>query len=141
MNNLGYPCINMQLSYPTQWGDQPRGTERITTNRSMIKRTYQAKGVKYASELSLLNVQDLERIIDWNEANDIKFYRMSSDVFPWASEHGIESLPDYDQICKILKRCGDKATKYGQTHYNAPWSFQQTNLPQGAGCSQYYQGP
>ena len=78
MKNLGYACINMQLSYPTKWGNQPRGTERITTNRSMIRRTYDAKGVAYASELSLLNVQDLERVIDWNEANGIKFYRMSS---------------------------------------------------------------
>jgi|TARA_R110000823_G_scaffold47817_2_gene121633 UV DNA damage endonuclease len=95
----------------------------------MIKRTYQAKGVKYASELSLLNVQDLERIIDWNEANDIKFYRMSSDVFPWASEHGIESLPDYDQICKILKRCGDKATKYGQRITTHPGPFNKLTSP------------
>ena len=104
MKNLGYACINMQLSYPTKWGNQPRGTERITTNRSMIRRTYDAKGIAYASELSLLNVQDLERVIDWNEANGIKFYRMSSDVFPWASEHGIENLPDYDQICEVLQR-------------------------------------
>ena len=68
---LGYACINMQLSYPQQWGNQPRGVERITTNRSMIRRTYDEKGVTYASQLSLANVLDLERIIDWNEANGI----------------------------------------------------------------------
>ena len=71
----------------------------------------------------------MERIIDWNEANDIKFYRMSSDVFPWASEHGIESLPDYDQICKILKRCGDKATKYGQRITTHPGPFNKLTSP------------
>lgn len=129
MKNLGYACINMQLSYPTEWGNQPRGTERITTNRSMIRRTYDAKGIAYASELSLLNVQDLERVIDWNEANDIKFYRMSSNVFPWASEHGIENLPDYGQICEVLKRCGDKATAYGQRITTHPGPFNKLTSP------------
>ena len=38
--NLGYACINMELSNPQQWGGQPRGVERITTNRSMIRRTF-----------------------------------------------------------------------------------------------------
>ena len=112
MKNLGYACINMQLSYPTKWGNQPRGTERITTNRSMIRRTYDAKGITYASELSLLNVQDLERVIDWNEASGIKFYRMSSDVFPWASEHGIENLPDYDRSARCFS---DAVTKLHNT--------------------------
>ena len=129
MMNLGYACINMQLSYPTQWGNKPRGTERITTNRSMIRRTYDAKGIAYASELSLLNVQDLERVIDWNEANDIKFYRMSSDVFPWASEHEIERLPDYEQICEVLKRCGDKAKQYGQRITTHPGPFNKLTSP------------
>lgn len=129
MMNLGYACINMQLSYPTEWGNKPRGTERITTNRSMIRRTYDAKGLAYASELSLLNVQDLERVIDWNEANDIKFYRMSSDIIPWASEHGVVRLPDYDQICEVLKRCGDKAKQYGQRITTHPGPFNKLTSP------------
>ena len=129
MKNLGYACINMQLSYPTKWGNQPRGTSPITTNRSMIRRTYDAKGIAYASELSLLNVQDLERVIDWNEANGIKFYRMSSDVFPWASEHGIENLPDYHQICEVLQRCGDKAKQYGQRITTHPGPFNKLTSP------------
>ena len=119
----------MQLSYPTEWGNKPRGTERITTNRSMIRRTYDAKGLAYASELSLLNVQDLERVIDWNEANDIKFYRMSSDIIPWASEHGVVRLPDYDQICEVLKRCGDKAKQYGQRITTHPGPFNKLTSP------------
>ena len=107
--NLGYACINMQLSYPQEWGGRPKGVEPITTNRSMIRRTYDAKGIIYASALSLKNCEDLEKIIDWNLQNGIQFYRMSSNVFPWASEHGIKALPDYDTICQVLKRCGDKA--------------------------------
>lgn len=129
MKNLGYACINMQLSYPTKWGNQPRGTVPITTNRSMIRRTYNAKGIEYASELSLLNVQDLERIIDWNESNGIKFYRMSSDLFPWASEHNIVDLPDFDKIATILKRCGAKARQYGQRITTHPGPFNKLTSP------------
>ena len=129
MKNLGYACINMQLSYPTKWGNQPRGTVPITTNRSMIRRTYDAKGIEYASELSLLNVQDLERVIDWNEANGIKFYRMSSDIFPWASEHDVEDLPDFVQIAEVMKRCGDKAKQYGQRITTHPGPFNKLTSP------------
>ena len=57
-NKLGYACINMQLSYPQQYGNMPRGTQRITTGRSMIKRTFLSKGIEYASEIGLKNAKD-----------------------------------------------------------------------------------
>ena len=46
MSQLGYACINMHLS------DLPK-SQRVTTNRSMIKRTFQERGLPYASELAL----------------------------------------------------------------------------------------
>ena len=107
--NLGYPCICLSLSK-----NLPRGQKKVTTNRSMIKRTYLQKGVAYASELSLKNCEDLEKIIEWNEQNNIKFFRMSSEIFPWASEHGIKALPDYERIAEVLHRAGNKAKQYGQ---------------------------
>ena len=80
MQNLGYACINMGFS------NRPK-TKRITTNRSMIRRTFDEKGIAYASELALQNVRDLNTILEWNLANNIYFYRLSSDLFPWASEY------------------------------------------------------
>ena len=47
--NYGYACINMQLSYPKDFGSR---AEKITTNRSMIKRTFVEKGIEYASSRS-----------------------------------------------------------------------------------------
>ena len=84
-NNLGYACINMTLS------EQPK-SKRITTNRSMIKRTFKAKGLPYASELALQNSRDLLAILKWNEQHDIRFFRISSDIFPWSSEYKLLSL-------------------------------------------------
>ena len=51
--NIGYACINMQLSYPQKWGGKEKGIKPITTGRSMIKRTFDTKGVDYASEITL----------------------------------------------------------------------------------------
>ena len=54
---------------------------KITTNRSMIKRTFLEKGIDYAGELSLQNVRDLHSILEWNNNNGIKCFRVSSDIF------------------------------------------------------------
>ncbi len=96
MQVLGYACINMGMS------EQPK-KKRITTNRSMIKRTFQQRGLPYASELALQNCKDLIKILKWNHQNDIHFFRMSSEIFPWASEYQLSDLPDYKEICKALE--------------------------------------
>jgi len=93
--NLGYACINMNLR-----------KEGVTTNRSMIRRTFNEKGIDYASELSLNNVRDLYRIIEWNHEVGIKLFRLSSEMFPWLSEYKMENLPHYEQISKSLKDTG-----------------------------------
>ena len=106
MPNLGYACICMTLN------SGPK-KQRITTNRSMIKRTFKEKGIKYASELALENVKDLVKILAWNEEHNIKFYRMSSDIFPWLSEYSFYDLPHYKEIKYWLRYAGDYATEKG----------------------------
>ena len=116
--NLGYACINMELS-------NRKGNDKITTNRSMIKKTFHDKGVDYASELVVQNVTDLKSIIQWNEDNGIKFFRLSSEIFPWASEYyqDWDNFPNIDLISTILKDCGDLATKYGHRITSHPGPF------------------
>ena len=122
MINLGYACINTKLS------GLPK-SKRITTNRTMIKRTFQQKGIKYASELALANVRDLKKIIQWNEDHNIKFYRLSSEMFPWASEYNIEDLPDFEKIARIMGEAGDLANKYGQRLTTHPGPFNKLASP------------
>lgn len=96
---LGYACINMKLnSLPKK--------QRITTNRTMVKKTFLEKGMVYASELSLQNCKDLKKILEWNVQNNIKFFRISSNIFPWASEYNLEDLPDYQEIEEVMFDCG-----------------------------------
>jgi UV DNA damage endonuclease len=98
---IGYACINMTL-----------GEQGITTNRGMIKKTFQSKGLPYASELSLQNVRDLVEVIKWNEKHNISLYRMSSDIFPWSSEYNFDDLPDILKIKNIMSGLGNLIKQY-----------------------------
>jgi UV DNA damage endonuclease len=95
MMNLGYACINLTLA-----------EEGFTTNRTMIKKTFLEKGIAYASELALINVKALHKILEWNVANNISLFRVTSELFPWASEYKLKDMPHYSEIRKILEACG-----------------------------------
>ncbi|GAB4094453.1 apurinic/apyrimidinic endonuclease family protein [Flaviaesturariibacter terrae] len=95
MLNLGYACINVQLA-----------EEGISTNRGMIRRTFQQKGVAYASQLALQNVEALYRILQWNVAQGVGVFRVTSELFPWASEYDLEQMPDFAAIRERLEACG-----------------------------------
>lgn len=93
--NLGYACINVSLS-----------EAGISTNKGMIRRTFLEKGVQYASGLALQNVQALLQILEWNAANGIKVFRITSELFPWASEYRLEAMPDFREIRSLLEQAG-----------------------------------
>tara|TARA_R100000008_G_scaffold43147_1_gene24948 strand:+ start:643 stop:1572 length:930 start_codon:yes stop_codon:yes gene_type:complete len=122
MHNFGYACINMGFS------TRPK-SKRITTNRSMIRKTYNERGIAYASELALQNVQDLYRILCWNLENDIYFYRLSSNIFPWASEYSMQELPDYDQILFTCQRVGAFAKRHNMRLTSHPGPFNKLASP------------
>lgn len=101
---LGYACINMELQ-------EKRG---IQTSRGMIKRTFQQRGPAYASELALQNCRDLIEVVKWNNENGIKVFRITSCLFPWASEYEIDDLPDIEAISRALATVGRIAAQGGQ---------------------------
>tara|TARA_B100000927_G_C16444306_1_gene461097 strand:+ start:593 stop:1495 length:903 start_codon:yes stop_codon:yes gene_type:complete len=99
---LGYACINLTLA---------KNNPKITTNRSMVKKTFLNKGAIYAGELALQNVKDIIKILEWNLKNNIFFFRISSDIFPWASHYNISNLPQYNEIKDKLLEAGHFAKK------------------------------
>ena len=99
---LGYACINLTLA---------KNNPKITTNRSMVKKTFLNKGAIYAGELALQNVKDIIKILEWNLKNNIFFFRISSDIFPWASHYNISNLPQYNEIKDKLLEAGNFAKK------------------------------
>lgn len=121
-NLFGYACINTELS------TLPK-KDRIITNRSMIKKTFDERGIQYSSELSLENVKDLAKIVNWNHKKGIKFFRVSSEIFPWSSEYSLEDLPNFSQIKTGLELVGNLSRKYDQrlTFHPGPFNKLSSN--------------
>jgi UV DNA damage endonuclease len=109
--NLGYACINMSLG------------KNVTTNRSMVKRTFNEKGLDYVSELALANSKDVLKILVWNKNNNIKFFRLSSALVPWGDGLDLTTLKDYDEISIALRRAGDYAKSNGIRITSHPGPF------------------
>jgi UV DNA damage endonuclease len=112
MTNFGYACINMTLS-----------KEDVTTNRSMIRKTFDKKGLPYASELALKNCEDLIKILRWNVENKIFFFRLSSNLFPWSSEYNLTDLRDFEKISSSLRAAGSFAKNNGIRITSHPGPF------------------
>ena len=122
MNRVGYCCINMSLNIGKKKKDF------ITVNRGMTKKTFETKGLGYVTELALLNIDDMFKIIKWNKENDIFVYRMSSDILPCIGFYKLEDLPKFDLISKKLKEIGDYSKSvdmrlsFHPTHFCIPAS-------------------
>jgi UV DNA damage endonuclease len=122
MRNYGYACINQGFSL------RPK-SQRITTNRTMIKRTFQERGIVYASELALQNLRDLRKILEWNLANDIYFFRISGDIIPWASEYNLCDMPNYGAIHAAALSAGNFARKHDMRLTSHPGPFNKLASP------------
>ena len=101
--NLGYACINTGLS-----------ANKIMTNRTMRRKTFDAQGIDYVSDLALANVKDLKTIVQWNNEMGIKLFRLSSQIFPWSDEYDITHLKDIVEINELMLEIGQIATDGGQ---------------------------
>ncbi len=117
---FGYACLNMTLQ---------EMKPKVTCNRGMIKRTFQAKGVPYASSLALQNTSDLIKIIQWNADHNIEVFRITSCLFPWGSEYDLEQLPDFEEIKKNLAQAGKLARDNNQRLSFHPGPFNILSSP------------
>lgn len=100
--NLGYCCICLGIN------EGKSKKDLILVNRGMTKKTFESKGLMYVSELSILNLKDVLKILDYNIKNNIYVYRMSSDMFPWFTHYSFKELPNHSLIESLLKEIGNK---------------------------------
>lgn len=64
--NLGFACLNATLR-----AQKPP----IFSNHDCIKRTWEAKGLQWISELCVENTRALTALILWNHLHGIRFFR------------------------------------------------------------------
>jgi UV DNA damage endonuclease len=95
----------------------------------MIKRTFESKGLDYASELALANAKDLDKIIDWNILNGFNFFRITSGLAPWKSEYNWTDLKDLDDIKMYLHSAGVKAKTHNLRITSHPGPFNVLTSP------------
>lgn len=95
---LGYPGLNRTL--------RERDTP-IRCTRGMQKQTFEERGLSYVSALAQQNLSDLYDLLTWNRAHDIRFYRCTSSLIPWNSQFDLSDLPEYDELRRLARRCGD----------------------------------
>ncbi|KZT08073.1 UV-endonuclease UvdE [Laetiporus sulphureus 93-53] len=116
---LGYACLNTLL--------RAIKPDPVFCSRTCRLDTIKKNGIEFAKDLGLKNCTDLLQVIEWNEANKIRFFRVSSEIFPFAS-HKVHGY-DLDYARKELKAAGDLARKYGHRLTTHPGQFTQLASP------------
>lgn len=116
---LGLCCLNIELRVCKP---------SVFSSRSVILKTLHEKGVDNLKAKIIENLQDVLIMMDWNEANGIKVFRLSSEMFPHISN---PNAPDYTlEFAKdLLKRIGEKSKKYNQRLTFHPGHFNCLGSP------------
>ena len=116
---LGLCCINSYLR-----NQKPP----IFSSRKMIIRTVNEKGIDFLKEKIIQNLKDTLVLIDCNEKNGIKVFRLSSELFPHKTNPKVEDY-SYDFALDLLKQIGDKAKSYNQRLTFHPGHFNVIGTP------------
>ena len=101
---LGLCCMNTTLK---------EQKPPVYASRKIIVRIIDQKGIEELKRRVILNLEDLLKMLDWNEQNGIKVFRLSSELFPHKSNPKAKSY-DFDFALDLLKEIGNLAKKYNQ---------------------------
>ncbi|KAL4912293.1 UV-endonuclease UvdE-domain-containing protein [Aspergillus aurantiobrunneus] len=144
---LGYACLNTYLRYsnPPVFCSRTCRIASILENRHPISDPSQpphptknrpdrsqppdvARGQAYVEALGLANARDLLKLIRWNERYGIKFMRLSSEMFPFAShkEYGYRLAPFASEV---LAEVGRVVADLGHRVSVHPGQFTQLGSP------------
>lgn len=101
---LGLCCLNISLR---------EKKPSIFSSRRVTLKTLEEKGIDNLKKKIINNLNDVLKMMDWNENNGIKVFRLSSEIFPHYSNKKAE---DYtlDFAIKLLKEIGIKSKEYNQ---------------------------
>lgn len=118
---LGYACINNELR-----------KDDIFTSRTLRLKSFEERGLEEVQQIALRNITDLKTIIEWNEQHGIKFYRVTSDLFPHIDNPLIAKFIENYTINfakRDLEDIGFLAKKYNQRITMHPSQFVQLGTP------------
>ncbi|KAJ3772031.1 UV-endonuclease UvdE-domain-containing protein [Lentinula raphanica] len=114
---LGYACLNTILR------NKKPASEAVFCSRTCRIDSIKKNGMDWVKDLGRKNVQDLITMIQWNEDNNIRFLRLSSEMFPFAS-HSIYGY-SLEYCAPLLAEAGALAKNYGHRLTTHPGQFTQ----------------
>ncbi|EQL30262.1 hypothetical protein BDFG_07255 [Blastomyces dermatitidis ATCC 26199] len=144
---LGYACLNTYLrtSNPPVFCARTCRISSILENRHPLQDSTQPahrtknrpdlqqppdieRGLAYVQALGIANARDIVKLLRWNERYGIKFMRLSSEMFPFAShaEHGYRLEPF---AADVLAEAGRVAAELGHRLTVHPGQFTQLASP------------
>ncbi|KAI6250055.1 UV-damage endonuclease [Erysiphe necator] len=144
---LGYACLNTYLrySYPSIFASRACRISSIIEHRHPLTKPNEAKhatrnrpdksktptvesGQRYVEALCLANVHDVLKMLRWNHKFGIKFMRLSSEMFPFAShaEYGYKLAPFASEA---LAEVGRVTVELGHRVSTHPGQFTQLGSP------------
>lgn len=114
---LAYACINTELK-----------EKKIFTNRTLTLETLKNKGIELAIERANQNISDLLQILKYNEDHGLRFFRISSNVIPRATDpYVLSKYPQYNvkMFANQLEKVGLYARQHGHRLTFHPGQFVQ----------------
>ncbi|KAJ9112275.1 hypothetical protein QFC19_000694 [Naganishia cerealis] len=147
---LGYACLNtyLRFSTPPVFSSRTCRIQSILDHRHPLKDPSQPehatknrpdkdapanveRGQRYVEEIGLANARDIVKMVRWNDKYGIKFMRLSSEMFPFASheEYGYKLEPFAKET---LAAAGKVAAELGHRLTTHPGQFTQLGSPRKA---------
>ena len=123
---LGLCCLNTILR-----AQKPP----VFASRKMIIRSVQEQGLEALQEKILQNLRDVLTMIDWNEENGIKVFRLSSELFPHKSNPKVDDY-SFEFAKDLLSQIGVKARHYNQRLTFHPGQYNVVGTPNKASFKQ-----
>ena len=99
---LGLCCLNITLK---------QQKPAVFASRTVRIKTVNERGFNILRDKIIYNLQDTLKMIEWNQQNGIKVFRLSSDLFPHKSNNKIDDY-SFDFALDLLREIGEKAKQY-----------------------------
>jgi UV DNA damage endonuclease len=100
----------------------------VFSSRKMIIKSIEEKGIDKLKEKIIQNLKDTLELIEYNELNGIKVFRLSRELFPHKSNPRVENY-SFDFAKSLLIEIGDKARKYNQRITFHPGQYNVVGTP------------
>lgn len=114
---LGLCCLNITMK-----------SEGIYPSRKIIQRIIKRDGIIELKRRVTENLQDLVKMIEWNEEHGIRVFRLSSELFPHYTNPKVENYT-MEFAYDLLKQVGDTAKKYGHRLTFHPGQYNVVGTP------------